>query len=83
MDDGLDLVEKADRITHDVQLNGKIDVEAGLDQYTYDTKFLQSEAAWNDGHKILGIDARRAAAEVMIQVVILRMALPRRRRQRF
>ena len=40
VDDGLDLVEKADRITHDVQLNGKIDIEAGLDQYTYDTKFF-------------------------------------------
>ena len=40
MDDGLDLVEKADRITHDLQLNGKIDIEAGLTN-TYDKNFLQ------------------------------------------
>ena len=49
---------KADRITHDLQLNGKIDIEAGLDQYMYDKNFLQSEAAWNDvRNKILGISA--------------------------
>ena len=41
VDDGLDLVEKADRITHDLQLNGKIDIEAGLDQYTYDKNFCR------------------------------------------
>ena len=56
IDEGLDLVEKNDRVTHTMQLNDKIDIEETLNKYQFDDNFLKNEESWNNIRKsILGI----------------------------
>lgn len=51
----LDLIEEADRITHNVSLDDEFIEELNLDKFKFDPNFAQQEAQWDEIKKeILG-----------------------------
>jgi pre-mRNA-splicing factor CWC22 len=64
LENGLDLVEMDDRVSHLVHLNDKIDTEDALNKFAVDPHFLEHEQAWKDiRNSILGLTEQDSGDE--------------------